>query len=129
MTIESSLERIAIALEKLVNNSNPVKDTNAKPAPPKTENKKEEPKKETPPPPPVKSMPEEKELKSVEVPTAPEIKSPEDLNAALVNEFQRLKGNREPIDMVLRKYGAQNVSQLKPEQYDTVIKEVRSING
>lgn len=54
----------------------------------------------------------------------------EELNAALVEEFKRLGGNRAPIDKVLNEqFQTQSVRNLKPSQYQGLLDAVRAIPG
>jgi hypothetical protein len=43
-----------------------------------------------------------------------------------VQEFHRL-GGREPIDACMLKLGVQSIHDLKPEQYQLLIDEVRAL--
>ena len=52
--------------------------------------------------------------------------TPEQLNAALVEQFKRL-GSREPIDAVLRDHGVQSITDLDPTQYQSVIDAVKAV--
>lgn len=56
--------------------------------------------------------------------------TPEDLNKALVAEFQRL-GSREPIDTVMRAapFNAQSITDLTPEQYAPLIAAVQAVKA
>lgn len=57
-------------------------------------------------------------------PPAPAVEiSVDELNAKLVEEYNRL-GSREPIDEVLREFGVQSISNLKPESYAEVLAKV-----
>ena len=50
----------------------------------------------------------------------------EELNAALVAEFNRLQ-DRAPIDAVMKELGVASIHDLKPEQYDTLLTKVRAL--
>jgi hypothetical protein len=62
-------------------------------------------------------------------PAAPSVAAPmtaEELNAVLVAEFNRLGGNRAPIDAALKELGVTGVSQLPVDQYSILIEKVRA---
>lgn len=59
-------------------------------------------------------------------PTQPVAMTPEELNNALVVEFQRL-GGREGIDNVMRELGATSVTDLPVEHYQTLLDKVRAL--
>lgn len=60
-------------------------------------------------------------------PPAPPTMTAEELNNALVAEFNRI-GSREPIDKVLREqYEVASITDLKPEQYQGLIDAVKAI--
>lgn len=52
--------------------------------------------------------------------------TPEELNNALVVEFQRL-GGREAIDAAIREAGATTIADLPSSQYQVVLDKVRSL--
>jgi hypothetical protein len=53
--------------------------------------------------------------------------TPDELNAALVEQFKRL-GDRSYIDNVMRdQFGTQTIKDLKPEQYSQLINAVAAI--
>ena len=58
-------------------------------------------------------------------PTAPSM-TPEELNNALVVEFQRL-GGREAIDAAIRELGATTITDLPAEQYQPLLAKVQAI--
>lgn len=62
------------------------------------------------------------------VPTPSVVMTPEQLNEALVAEFQRL-GSREPIDTVMRAapFNAQSITDLSAEQYAPLIAAVQAV--
>lgn len=59
-------------------------------------------------------------------PTPQAAMTPEELNNALVVEFQRL-GGREGIDNALRELGATTVTDLAVENYQTLLDKVRAL--
>ena len=79
-----------------------------------------------PPAPPVAPAPAA--ASAVESPAKPETKvmTAVDLNAALVEEFQRL-GAREGILAEMAKMGAKSVNDLEPEQYQDLLDAVRAL--
>lgn len=62
----------------------------------------------------------------VAVPPVEVTMTPEELNAALVVEFGRLK-SRDPIDAVMREMSVSSIHDLKPEQYDELLTKVRAL--
>ena len=58
---------------------------------------------------------------------APVQLSPEALNIALVEQFNRLGGNRAPIDQVFNNHGAKSVSDLDPKKYSAVLADVKAL--
>lgn len=121
MSIEKNLERIADALERLaaqkevavnvLENAAPVAET--PPAPP-SEPQTTAPVPETPPAPPV------------ETPVAQPTMTPEELNNALVVEFQRL-GGRDKIDAAIRELGATSITDLSADQYAPLLAKVQAL--
>ena len=65
---------------------------------------------------------------TAQVTPPPAVMTPEDLNKALVAEFQRL-GSREPIDAVMRAapFNAQSITDLSVEQYAPLIAAVKAV--
>ena len=59
-------------------------------------------------------------------PTPPAAMTPEELNYALVVEFQRL-GGRDAIDAALREFGATTITDLPAEQYQSLLAKVQAI--
>lgn len=53
--------------------------------------------------------------------------SMQEMNEALVAEFNRLGQKREPIDAAIKANGATSISDLKPELYQKVLDEVRAV--
>ena len=137
MSIEKNIERIAISLETIASQLTADKQkypsqTDEAETPvaesPKAETPvAESPKAETAPPPPTKEQP------VAEAPPAPPVTnepaptlSPSEMNAKLVAEVTRL-GGREPIDNVLKEFGALKITDLKPEQYQEVLDKVATV--
>lgn len=54
------------------------------------------------------------------------VMTPEELNKALVVEFQRL-GGRDAIDAVIRELGATTITDLPAEQYQSLLAKVQAI--
>jgi hypothetical protein len=52
--------------------------------------------------------------------------TPEELNAALVVEYNRLK-SRDPIVAAMSELGATSIHDLKPEQYSVLLAKVRAL--
>ena len=50
-----------------------------------------------------------------------------DLNQIMVEKFRELGNKREPIDAVLQSFGVIGVTELKPEQYQAVIDQVSAL--
>ena len=135
MSIEKNIERIAISLETIASQLTADKQkyngqTDEAPtsAPEVADTPvTEPPKAETAPPPPAKKEP------VTEAPPAPPVTnepaptlSPSEMNAKLVAEVNRL-GSREPIDNVLKEFGALKITDLKPEQYQEVLDKVATV--
>lgn len=93
------------------------------------------------PPPPVEAQqvtPAPTTPPPVSTPAAPPVTTPppvatmtpEQLNVALVAEFNRL-GSREPIDTVMRAepFNAQSIHDLAPEQYAALIDAVKAVSA
>lgn len=59
-------------------------------------------------------------------PAAAPAMTPEELNNALVVEFQRL-GGREKIDAAIREFGAATITDLPAEQYQPLLAKVQAI--
>jgi len=133
MSIEKNIERIANALEKLVNQNETengiAPDVTAPveaPAPAPAANT---PKMPAPPAPtPVApAAPESSATPSTELPVVEtEGMTPVELNEALVEEFNRL-GRREPIDKALKKFGVSSINELDPSHYADVIAAVKKV--
>lgn len=146
MSIENNLKRIADALEAIASKLDgvpapkpetqgtvgttttesvaaPVPAPKADPAPPSAPSATAPSAPETPAVPPVQQA----------VPTAPTapVVAPtmtvEELNGLLVAEYQRLGEDRGPIDEALRAHGVDSVLNLKPEQYQSVLDQVRAV--
>lgn len=64
--------------------------------------------------------------KPAPVAVPPASMTPEELNAALVVQFNRL-GGREGIDQEMAKIGASSVNQLTSEQYQPLLDAVQAI--
>lgn len=123
MSIENNIERIAIALEKIasymdnssnvaVNDEKPVAKPPAVPSAPKVA---------APAQAPVASPP-------VAPPSEPVVEmTPDELNKALVTEFNRL-GDRAPIDKIMREqFGCQSITELDSSKYHELIKMVKMV--
>jgi len=126
MTIENTLERIAVALEALVEQRSVTHSINitggtegvyAAPEAPAAPAAPEAP--AAPAAPEAPAAPA-----APEAPAAP--MTPQQLNEVLVGEFKRL-GSREPIDKVLHDHGVQSISDLDPAQYQSVIDAVKAV--
>lgn len=149
MPIENNIERIADALEALVSKldhiGQAVQPAIAKPGYSSTMGKVEDtPVRVTPLTAPVTPVPKPPVEQDTPVPTAPVVAptpvvapppttpvasmTPEDLNKALITEFQRL-GSRDPIDVVMRAapFNAQSITDLTPEQYAPLIAAVQAV--
>lgn len=136
MSIEQNLERIAAEAEKTnalltallskfdhinaaVQSETPAAP--AQPAAPTAPQAPAAPAATTPPAPPVAEQP----AATPPAPTAPTM-TPEELNNALVVEFQRL-GGREAIDAAIRELGAVTITDLPAEQYQPLLAKVQAI--
>ena len=113
MSIESCLKNLTDAIianteAMKINDAGTAVTTTANPAPPK---------KEAPAPPKKEDAP---------APAPADIITPEELNATLVEEFNRL-GNREGIDAELKKLGVTGVSDLPANQYQALIDAVKAL--
>jgi hypothetical protein len=53
--------------------------------------------------------------------------NPGELNAALVQEFTRLGGNRQPIDAAMQAMGVTSINDLTPAQYPQLLTAVRAV--
>jgi len=139
MSIESNLKtlaenstRIADALEGILNKMNhigqataPVAEAPAAPAQPAAA--------PTPPvaeqPAPTAPQAPAQPAAAPQAPAAPAATpamTPEELNNALVVEFQRL-GGRDAIDAVIREFGAATITDLPAEQYQPLLAKVQAI--
>jgi len=79
-----------------------------------------------PPAPEVKAAPvAPAPVQPAPTPVAPVAMTAEELNAALVKEYQRLK-SRDPIIAAMSEMGATAISELKPEQYADLLAKVRA---
>lgn len=125
MSLENEIKKNTAAIvaltEALLKGASitPEEVTPAPPAPPKVEDAPPTPpKQEEAPAPPTPPAP----------PAPPEQAGPamtaEELNAAVVIEFQRL-GTREPIDKVLTEMGATGISTLPAERYAEFLDKVK----
>jgi|SRR6056300_78682 len=134
--IEENLERIAVALELIAQSlkkdtqtikvesfgvpTNPIQTPPTAPKP-KEEEKKEESLPPVPPVPAPNPKEEEKEDPIVQL-------SLEELNEALMVEFERLGGDRAKIDNVTKKHGAPSLSYLDPSKYSAVLEDVKNLS-
>ena len=129
-TLAENSTRIADALETLVSKmshigaavkaelpapAQPAAPATTPPAPPVAEQPAATP--PAPPAPPAPVAPAQ--------PAAP-VMTPEELNKALVVEFQRL-GGREAIDAAIRDFGATTITDLPAVQYQPLLAKVQAI--
>jgi len=139
MTIETNLTRIADALEALVHKLDhidqavaPVKKQEpvqvSTPAPVTPAPVTPPPTPVTPPPTPVAPVtpPPVQPAPTTVVPVPVVEMTPEELNAALVIEYNRLK-SRDPIVAAMSELGATSIYDLKPEQYSELLSKVRAL--
>ena len=147
MTIETNLTRIADALEALVHKLDhidqavaPVKKQEpvvavveqpvqvSTPAPVTPAPVTPPPTPVTPPPTPVAPVtpPPVQPAPTTVVPVPVVEMTPEELNAALVIEYNRLK-SRDPIVAAMSELGATSIHDLKPEQYSVLLAKVRAL--
>jgi len=137
MSIENNIERIANALEELVKNQNSAAavvstvDTPQVEAPAPTP--APVPNTPTVPAPPAPAPVEQAAPDAGAVPSAPapvvetQGMTPEELNDALVAEFNRLGERREFIDEAFKKFNATSVSDLDPAHYADVVAAVKAV--
>lgn len=142
MTIEAQLERIAVAAEKNnellaallakeeaveapkpVTGAQTAASTVAAGTTPTTA-ATDVPKPESTATPPVAPAPTTVPTAPVATPSA--TMTPEQLNEALVAEFNRL-GSRDGIDAAIKAMGANGIGDLKPEQYAQLVATVKAL--
>ena len=118
--IKANTESVLKAISKSTSSDTAQVKTETVPAPPKKladpETVPDPPKKEEPPAPPAGVTPTPE--------TAP--MTAEELNAALVAEFNRL-GDRAPIDAALKELGVTGVTELPADKYQILIDKVRAL--
>jgi len=131
--IKANTESILKAISKSTSSDTAQVKTETVPAPPKKladpETVPDPPKKladpETVPDPPKKEEPPAPPAGVTPTPeTAP--MTAEELNAALVAEFNRL-GDRAPIDAALKELGVTGVTELPADKYQILIDKVRAL--
>lgn len=150
MSIENDLKRIADSLEKVARLMEGACEQSAKepattassevsgtpvapPAPPKSEATGPAVSAPTPPAPPTQgaseTVPTTPPAPPAPATDVPAISTPEELNAALVEQFKRL-GSRDPIDQIMRAepFCAQGLGDLTVEQYGPLIEAVKKVN-
>lgn len=82
------------------------------------------------PPPPQSTPASPSAPASAPAPANGEAMTADQLNQALLTEFNRLGKNREPIDRVLREqFNVQSISALTPDQYPAVLAAVRAVQA
>lgn len=127
MSIEKILERIAVALEMIASQKGGAQSAppayqesldQAPPPPPTEQANLDAMRNEAPPPPPNETQ--------VVPSQPPALRTPEEMNTILVNEFKRI-GDRKPIDDAMRSLGFAGVSNLRPDQQQQLIDTVGMI--
>jgi len=109
MSIENNLKRIADALEKIAANTEQRTGGNGET--------------EAAAPDQPAAAPAQPAAAPAQPAAAP--MSAEELNAALVAEYNRL-GSRDPIDEVLQSFGVKAIGELEPEKYSQVVEAVKT---
>lgn len=129
MSLENNLKRIADALELIAAQMDGAK---ASPAPVAQESIKPATTHETAPDvapqAPAEAVPTAVVPPAPTATTAPAAMSPEELNAILVQEFQRI-GNREPIDAAMAELGVTSVTDLPADKQHELVNKVRAIQA
>jgi hypothetical protein len=139
MSIENSLERIAIALELLAGSNGGFSDTDdsRKPCEAKVEYSNEKVSSAKAPPPPNKAKketppPPSKSKKSAAAELIEDLDEPamtvEELNKSLQAECTRL-GGRVGVDKILKEYSVQSLTQLEPSIYSEVLAKVKALKS
>ena len=139
MSIENTLERIAVALETIAKNGGSLQsqevpksavDTVVSPvaaAPAPSNTSAPAPSKPLPsaavPASPAATAPVAVQPASVPVPTM----TLEELNSALVAEYVRLGNDRVPIDAAFKQFNVSSAAGLTPDQYAPMLAVVRAI--